>query len=135
MADVLTSAQRSYNMSRIKDKDTKPEIALRRILFSNKIRRYRLNSSIKGKSDIVFSKKKLAIFIDGCFWHKCPKCFQKSATNKAFWVKKIDENVKRDVAVTIALKLDGWTVVRIWEHEIRKNLNRCSDDIISKIKG
>lgn len=119
MADVLTKEQRSYNMSMIKGRNTKPEIALRRLLFSKGIKGYRVNYKLTGKPDIVFSVKKVAVFIDGCFWHKCPKCFKKPATNRAFWRKKIDSNIKRDKVVNAELKKKGWKVVRIWEHELR----------------
>lgn len=124
MADVLTKEQRSYNMSMIKGKDTKPEIALRKLLFSRGLRGYRVHYSLPGKPDIVFPKSKIAVFIDGCFWHKCPKCFIKPATNKKFWKKKIESNVKRDRVVNTELRKKGWKVLRIWEHEIRKDLNK-----------
>jgi len=87
-----------------------------------------------GKPDIVFPKKKVAVFIDGCFWHKCPKCFKKPATNKVFWMRKIDSNTKRDKVVNADLKKKGWKVIRIWEHEIRKNLNKCYFKIHKELK-
>jgi|SRR3989338_9177653 len=120
MVDVLTKKQRSYCMSRISGRNTQPEILLRKSLSGAGIRGYRLQYKLIGKPDIVFSKKKIAIFIDGCFWHKCPKCFIKSETNKSFWNKKIDSNAKRDGIVNSELKRKGWEIIRIWEHEIRK---------------
>jgi len=111
-------------MSMIRCANTKPEIALRKLLFANGLRGYRLHYRLTGRPDIVFPKKKIAVFIDGCFWHKCPKCFQKPVTNRAFWRKKIDCNVKRDKVVGVELKRKGWRVLRIWEHEIRKDLNK-----------
>jgi len=129
----LTREQRSFNMSMIKGSNTKPELALRKALYANKVRGYRIHPAITGKPDIVFRKKKLAVFVDGCFWHKCPKCFTKPVTNKTFWVKKIESNITRAKIVNASLKKEGWTVIRIWEHEIRKNLNKCSLRILSRI--
>lgn len=133
MADVHTKKQRSYNMSRIKCRDTKPEIVLRKLLFASGARGYRLNYALKGKPDIVFPKQKLAIFVDGCFWHKCPKCFHKPATNKAFWLNKIESNVKRDKSVNSGLNKFGWKVMRFWEHDLRKDLNKCCQKIVFEL--
>jgi len=118
MIDVLTKKQRSYCMSRIRSKDTQPEIFLRKAISSAGVKGYRLHYKLSGRPDIVFPRKKIAVFIDGCFWHKCPKCFVKPKTNVRFWNRKIESNVKRDRAVNTRLKRDGWTVIRIWEHEI-----------------
>lgn len=120
MADVLTHEQRKRNMSRIRGKNTQPEILLRKLLYSHGIRGYRIHYNLPGKPDIVFTKKKIAIFIDGCFWHKCPKCFQEPETRKEFWMKKINSNVERDQRNTKKLQDTGWTVLRFWEHDIRK---------------
>ena len=121
MTDVLTPEQRTYNMSRIRGKNTSPEVKLRKLLWSQGIRGYRIHYNLPGKPDIVFTKKKIAIFIDGCFWHKCPVCFQVPETRKEFWIKKIQSNVERDKKVNEQLKINGWNVIRIWEHEIRKD--------------
>jgi DNA mismatch endonuclease (patch repair protein) len=120
MTDVLTPEQRKLNMSHIRGKNTGPEIKLRKILWSNGIRGYRIHYNLLGKPDIVFTKKKIAIFVDGCFWHKCPACFQEPETRKEFWMKKIQSNVERAAKVNEQLKSEGWTVIRVWEHEIRK---------------
>jgi DNA mismatch endonuclease (patch repair protein) len=121
MPDVLTQEQRKYNMSRIKGKNTGPEVKFRKLLYSNGIRGYRIHHNLLGKPDIVFIKKKIVIFIDGCFWHKCPICFQEPETRKEFWMKKIQSNIDRDKKVNELLKNDGWKVIRIWEHEIKKD--------------
>jgi DNA mismatch endonuclease (patch repair protein) len=131
MTDVLTPEQRTYNMSRIRGKNTTPEIKLRKILFAVGIRGYRIHHNLPGKPDIVFTKKKIAIFIDGCFWHKCPVCFQEPETRKDFWMKKIQSNIDRDKKVNEKLKHDGWTVIRIWEHEIRKEPEKAVKKIIA----
>lgn len=133
MADVLTSKQRKHNMSRIRSKNTGPEIKLRKLLWSRGIRGYRIHFNLPGKPDIVFIKKKIAIFIDGCFWHKCPVCFQEPETRKEFWMKKIQSNVDRDKKVNEQLKNDGWMVMRVWEHEIRKEPEKAVKKIIDKL--
>jgi DNA mismatch endonuclease (patch repair protein) len=120
MTDVLTPAQRKFNMSRIRGKDTGPEVKIRNMLFAGNIRGYRIHYNLPGKPDIVFVKKKLAVFIDGCYWHKCPSCFHEPETRKEFWMKKIGSNVERDKKNTLQLIEDGWTVLRFWEHEVRK---------------
>ncbi|MEA3255673.1 MAG: very short patch repair endonuclease [Candidatus Altiarchaeota archaeon] len=133
MTDVLTKEQRSYNMSQIKGKNTQPELLLRKYLFLKGLKGYRLKSSLIGKPDIVFTKYKIAIFIDGCFWHKCPGCFVKPTSNINFWKKKIDGNVKRDKEVNKILKKQGWKVIRFWEHEIKKDLQKCYSKVEKEI--
>ncbi len=129
MTDVLTPKQRTYNMSRIRGKNTVPEIKLRKMLFASGIRGYRIHYELPGKPDIVFVKKKIAIFVDGCFWHRCPVDFQEPDTRKEFWMKKIQSNIDRDKKVNELLKNEGWTVFRIWEHEIKKE----PEDVVKKI--
>lgn len=129
MTDVLTPKQRKKNMSRIRGKNTEPEITLRKLLWSQNIRGYRIHYNLPGKPDLVFTKKKIAIFIDGCFWHKCPLDFQEPETRKEFWMKKINSNVERDERITKKLQDDGWTVLRFWEHEVRKK----PEDVVEKI--
>lgn len=120
MTDVLTKEQRANNMSKIRGKNTQPEIKFRKLLWSMGIRGYRIHYNLPGKPDIVFTKKKIAIFIDGCFWHQCPIDFQEPETRKEFWMNKIQSNIDRDKKVNGQLNNDGWTVIRIWEHEIKK---------------
>jgi DNA mismatch endonuclease, patch repair protein len=134
MADVLTPEQRKHNMSRIRAKNTGPEAKIRKLLSAKRIRGYRLHYNLPGKPDIVFTKKKIAIFIDGCFWHKCPVDYQDPETRKEFWMKKIQSNVDRDKKVNEQLKNDGWTVIRIWEHEIRKEPEKAVKKIIRSLK-
>lgn len=129
MVDIFTKEQRSYYMSRVRSKNTKPELLLRKLLFSKGIKGYRVNANLPGKPDIVFTKYKLTIFIDGCFWHKCPNCFSPPQTNKEFWMKKIDGNVERDKKINKILSESGYTVIRFWEHEIEYDLNNCYDII------
>jgi len=130
MTDVLTSAQRQLNMSRIRAKNTGPEVKFRKFLWAEGIRGYRIHYKLPGKPDIVFTKKKIAVFIDGCFWHKCPICFQEPETRNEFWMKKIQSNIDRDKRVNEQLKKEGWKVIRIWEHEIRKEPEKVIKKII-----
>ena len=135
MVDVLSKKQRSYNMSRIQGRDTKPELMFRRYLFSKGLRGYRVHSKLPGKPDIVFTKYKLAIFVDGCFWHRCPKCFKEPETNKEFWRKKITGNIKRDKVINRLLKKEGWVVLRFWEHLFKqKKLNIAYIRVLKEIK-
>lgn len=115
MTDVLTKKQRSYNMSRIKCSNTKSELKVKP-LFENKGFIYQ--SRVYGRPDFINFKKKIAVFIDGCFWHKCPQCFKIPSSNKKFWENKINKNFLRDKEVSENYKNSGWNVVRIWEHEI-----------------
>jgi len=131
LTDVLTPDQRKLNMSRVRGKNTGPEIKIRKLLWSRGIRGYRIHHNLHGKPDIVFTKKRVAIFIDGCFWHKCPVCFQEPETRKEFWMKKIQSNIDRDAKVDEQLKNNGWTVIRIWEHEIRKEPEKAIKKIIA----
>ena len=135
MTDVLTPKQRTYNMSQIRGKNTRPEVKLRKLLWSAGIRGYRIHYNLTGKPDIVFIKKKIAIFIDGCFWHKCPICFKEPETRKEFWIEKIQSNIDRDKKVNEKLENIGWTVIRIWEHEIKKDPEKCIEIITEKLQN
>lgn len=120
MTDVHSSAQRSYNMSRIKGKDTKPEILVRKWLWTEGYR-YRLHyKKLPGKPDIVFPGKKKVIFIHGCFWHRhdC-QFFKWPATNGEFWKEKINATVERDRRSQDALIILGWEIQTIWECETK----------------
>ncbi|MEW7988596.1 MAG: very short patch repair endonuclease [Candidatus Thiodiazotropha sp.] len=118
----MTPEQRSRCMSRVKSKNTKPERLLRKELWRLGLR-YRLKNDLPGKPDIVFPGKKLAIFVDGCFWHGCPEHGEIPKTNKEIWKKKINRNIERDSENKNALISDGWTVLRVWEHELNEDLN------------
>jgi DNA mismatch endonuclease (patch repair protein) len=129
MSDVLTAEQRRYNMSRIKGQDTIPELKLGKKLFEMGVRGYRLNCKLPGKPDLVFARKRLAVFIDGCFWHKCPVHFVQPETRTEFWINKIDSNVARDAKVNARLEETGWRVLRFWEHEIREDPQKAATKI------
>ena len=129
MTDVLTKEQRSYCMSRIRGRDTRPEMLLRKALWGLGFR-YRLKNTLPGKPDIVFPSRRVVIFVDGCFWHKCPQHFQVPANNRDFWNEKINSNVLRDQKINETLKQLGWKVIRLWEHEVKKTLPEALDKVV-----
>jgi DNA mismatch endonuclease, patch repair protein len=116
--DVLTLRQRSHCMSRIRGRNTKPELMLRRAFWSVGLR-YRLHYPVTGRPDIAFVGARVAVFCDGCFWHGCPEHSVSPKTNASFWRDKIGKNRARDERVANTLRAEGWTVVRFWEHDIR----------------
>ena len=123
MADVHSPETRSYNMSRIKGKDTKPEMIVRKFLFSKGFR-YRLHvKSLPGKPDIVLPKYKTVIFIHGCFWHGHDGCkyFVVPKTRTEWWLNKIIGNISNDNRNNELLKLEGWRVLIIWECDLKPN--------------
>ena len=129
MSDVMTKSQRSRCMSRIKRRDTKPERLLRSSLWIRGLR-YRVDVKLPGRPDIVFTRARLAIFVDGCFWHGCPVHGRMPNSNKSYWKPKLLGNMQRDQDNNKKLKDAGWKVLRIWEHELKHDL----DDIVKRIK-
>lgn len=132
--DIKSPEARSKNMSAIKSRNTKPEMKLRKALFKEGLR-YRVNYKLPGKPDIIFPGKRLVIFVDGCFWHRCPECYREPDNNKEFWKEKIARNVKRDEEVNSILNEAGWTVLRFWEHDIKRNLSEVVKKIISELRN
>ena len=126
MTDVMTPEQRSRCMAAVKGKDTKPEIIVRKYLFSKGLR-YRLHDKkLTGSPDIVLKKFRTVIFIDGCFWHGHEGCkyFKMPKSNEFFWEQKIRRNKARDISTDYVLQTEGWRVIRVWECEIRKVAGR-----------
>ena len=119
--DTRTSAQRSYNMSLIHGKDTKPEVLVRRYLFSRGLRFRKNDKRLPGHPDIVFPKYKTVVFINGCFWHGHEGCkyFVMPKSNVEFWQNKIQTNIARDAAINDKLSEQGWNVIVVWECEFR----------------
>ena len=103
-------------MSAIHSKNTVPELTLRKALWAKGFR-FRIHYG-KEKIDIAFPTKKLAIFVDGCFWHGCPIHSHKITTNEAYWLPKLEKNKERDKQKNEKLQAQGWTVMRFWEHEL-----------------
>lgn len=128
--DNLTPEQRKKNMQNIRYKDTLPEGKVMKELRRKKIYFAKHVTSIYGKPDIVFRRKKVVVFIDSCFWHKCPYHYIEPKSNKSYWVPKIERNKERAKEVNRKLKKEGWQVIRIWEHSIKKDINGCINKII-----
>lgn len=118
-------------MSSIKHKNTKPEVKVRKLLWKNGYRGYRIHpKDIIGKPDIIYRGKKVAIFVNGCFWHRCPICNpHKPKSNVEYWENKFNRNVERDKKVKKELESKGWDVLIIWECEINDNI----DNVLSKV--
>jgi DNA mismatch endonuclease (patch repair protein) len=122
MADVHSKETRSYNMSRIRSKDTKPEMLVRKFLHKNGFR-YRLHvKNMPGKPDIVLPKYKTVIFIHGCFWHGHEGCkyYVVPKTRTEWWLKKIGTNIANDANSEAFLKANSWNIIKIWECELKK---------------
>ena len=133
MTDTFTKKQRRHCMSQIKSKNTKPERAVKKLIWK-KGYRYRIGHGLAGKPDMVFPSYKVAVFIDGCFWHACPKHCRMPSSNVKYWKQKISGNKKRDKKNNRLLKKEGWKVVRVWEHEIKQNLEKTATHIIKHIQ-
>jgi len=118
-------------MSRNKARNTKPELNLRRSLYADGVRGYRLNwKKAPGTPDIAFPGKKIAIFINGCYWHRCPHCeLPLPKTNKEFWEEKFDKNIKRDIKKEKELLDLGWIVLVFWECKIKTNMKDCTNKV------
>ena len=132
MAQKKTSAQISYNMSRVKNKNTTIEVMLAEELNRRGISTFTRNpSDVPGKPDIVFEARRIAVFCDGDFWHgyNWKKTKREIHSNRAFWINKIEKNMVRDKKVNDTLISQGWMVFRFWGHEIKKDLSRCADVI------
>jgi DNA mismatch endonuclease (patch repair protein) len=114
-----------------KGKDTKPEILLRSALHRSGKRYRKHYNKLPGSPDIAFVSKRLAVFVDGCFWHGCPKCYKEPKTNTDFWRKKVQKNRDRAKIVNKDLNRDGWRVLRVWEHEILEGPKKVAKKTIN----
>lgn len=123
MADVHDKATRSYNMSRIKAKNTKPEMLVRKFLHAQGFRYTLHNNKLPGKPDIVLAKHKTIIFIHGCFWHGHKDCkyFVVPKTRTEWWLTKINTNIANDSKTRKALKKAGWRIINLWECDLKPN--------------
>lgn len=132
MSDWLTREQRSRNMSSIRSKgNATTEGAFLKILRKNKITGWRRHPNLPGKPDFIFKDKRLAVFIDGCFWHGCLRCGHIPKTNRAYWRAKIARNKKRDLQTTRELRAQSYRVMRIWECHLRKRPDNCLKRILA----
>ncbi len=132
-----TTPQRSKIMSKIKGKNTKPELAFRKALFAAGYR-YRIDyKKLIGKPDIALNKYKTVIFIDGEYWHgyNWKERKPKIKTNREFWIAKIERNMQRDVEVNQKLEQMGYTIFRFWESEVKKELDRCLTEVLKHLNN
>ena len=121
MTDTLNEQQRHYNMSRIRSKDTKPEEIVRKYLFSKGLRFRKNDRRYPGHPDVVLPKYKTVVFVNGCFWHRCPHCgLSMPKSNVEFWEAKFARNRARDARDNALLVSGGWTVITIWECRLKK---------------
>jgi DNA mismatch endonuclease (patch repair protein) len=120
-------------MSRVRGQDNMLERKLRTALWRHGVR-YRLASSLPGKPDLVFPVQRVALFVDGCFWHRCPLHATYPRTSANFWEAKLNGNVDRDRRVDNALGSEGWTVVRVWEHDIESDLPSVVSTLIRQLQ-
>lgn len=131
MSDKLTPEKRSWNMSRIKGKDTKIEVEVRKYLFSKGYRFRKNDKRYPGKPDIVLPKYHVAIFVHGCFWHRHEGCKDATIpkTRTEFWLEKFDKNVKNDQIKQEKLRELGWKVIVIWECELKRSFQETMDKV------
>ena len=120
LTDIWSKSKRSEVMSRIRGKgNEKTELRLARLIRAEGISCWRRHLPIFGRPDFAFRKQKVAVFVDGCFWHGCPRHYRAPAQNADFWVRKVTNNRKRDRLVSRTLKSKGWQVIRIWGHALK----------------
>lgn len=131
MPDKVTKKKRSEIMSHIRSKDTTIEISVRKWLYAKGLRYRKNTKSILGTPDLSIKKYKIAIFVNGCFWHGHENCkhFKLPQSNVEFWKEKIDRNIERDLKIVSSLENDGWLVILIWECELKKDF----DGIMTKV--
>lgn len=133
MTDFLSQETRSRVMSRIRSRDTSPELALRRALFAAGVRGWRChNRRLPGKPDLAFTRWRVAVFVDGCFWHGHPDYFTPGKSG-SYWDAKIARTQERDRAANEALAAAGWDVVRFWDFEVERELDRCVAAVVTKL--
>ncbi len=137
MSKTKTPMTRSQIMKRVKSKDTTIELILRKELYKRGLRYQKNVKTIFGKPDIVFKGKKLAVFADSEFWHgkKLREGWSIPKTHTEYWVKKITRNMQRDEEVNAELKREGWTVLRFWEKDIRKDVSACADAVEKTLRN
>jgi DNA mismatch endonuclease (patch repair protein) len=126
MPDVFSKIKRSQVMAAIHstgNKDT--ELALIKVFKAHGIIGWRRNQRVFGKPDFVFLPQKIAVFVDGCFWHGCLKHGRQPGSNQAYWLKKLQRNRQRDATVKKTLSAAGWVVIRFWEHDLQKPI-KCA---------
>ena len=137
MTDRITPEHRSWNMSRIKGKDTKIEVQVRSWLFSKGFRFRKNDKRLPGKPDVVLPKYHTVIFIHGCFWHRHPGCKDTTTpkTRTEYWLDKFERNVANDRARYEALEAAGWNVITLWECDINKRFDETMSRVVQELKS
>lgn len=125
MADNLNPADRTRTMQAVKSKDSKMEVKFRSSLWRRGFRFFKNVKSLPGKPDVVFPKKKIAIFLDSCFWHGCPLHLKLPVSNADYWRNKIEKNRNRDKEINTIYKEMNWKILRIWEHDLKTDFESC----------
>ncbi len=133
--DTVTEEKRSEIMRAVKSRDSKIEVEFRLALWGHGYR-YRKNAkNYFGKPDIVLKKYRTVIFIDSCFWHGCEEHLRMPSSRQDYWVKKIERNKKRDSEVNDYYRNNGWTVLRLWEHNVTKDLDNSIDKVVNSLRN
>ena len=136
MSDIYSKSKRSAIMSRIRGKgNLKTELALVGLFRKHGIRGWRRDSRLIGRPDFIFPRLRVAVFVDGCFWHGCPDHGTQPKSNAAWWAEKIRSNMKRDRDTDSRLAVEGWTLIRIWEHEAPDVAAACVVEAVSSETG
>lgn len=135
MVDKLASQRRSWNMSRIRSRDTVPELAVRRLVHRLGFRFRLHNRRLPGKPDVVLPRHRTVILVHGCFWHQHEGCIDcsKPGTNKSYWAQKLARNVERDAINQSQLISDGWKIITVWECETR-HLDVLEKKLVKKLR-
>jgi DNA mismatch endonuclease (patch repair protein) len=124
MADIFSKHKRSEVMSKVRSRGNKAtELAMMKLFRQNHVTGWRRNQDVFGRPDFLFRRSRLVLFVDGCFWHGCPRCYRRPKSNRKLWDAKIARNRERDCQVSRELRRLGWLVVRVWEHSLAKKGN------------
>ncbi|HEY6226922.1 MAG TPA: very short patch repair endonuclease [Verrucomicrobiae bacterium] len=121
VADTFNKAERSRIMAAVRSRGNKAtELILMQLFRAAGLKGWRRHAAILGRPDFVFTKERVAVFVDGCFWHGCAQHCRMPASNRKYWVGKIERNMRRDRMTRKTLRAEGWKVVRVWEHELKR---------------
>ncbi len=131
--DKVSPSIRSFIMSRIRSRDTTMEVLFARYLRRERIS-FRQHGNLLGKPDFVFTKAKLVVFLDSCFWHRCPYHYRHPKSRPEYWGPKIEANVRRDKKTRSKYRRCGWKVVRFWEHQIQRDISACIDLVVTTVR-
>lgn len=123
---------KSEQMARVRNEDTEPELILRKALWREGFR-YRIHPDLPGTPDFAFPGPQVAVFVDGCFWHGCPEHYTAPESNEEFWANKLERNLARDERVDEELAEMGWTVVRVWEHRVKNDLDGAVEKVAEAV--